>query len=152
MPTMLVVGLAVLAVYFASAYLVIRHREAQRGYDAFKCDSISSHTFDDDALHASEMISIGDRLISSPLPSLTIDRSAFRITVQSADGPVVLGIRRSDVDRMYTRRGVYGIGFSFKDTTHRADGVTVWCGSREPFWSKLGELGWLTSGPKSDLR
>lgn len=153
MPTMLVLGLMVLAAFFAGSYLVMRHREAQRGYDAFKCDSTSSYTFDADALHASEMITIGGRLMSRPLPSLVIDRSAFRITVQSAGGgPEVLGIRRSEVDRMYTRRGIYGVGFSFKDRTHRADGVTIWCGSREPLWSRLGELGWLTSGSKSEPR
>lgn len=144
MAAMFVLDLVVLAVFFIGSYVVVRIREARRGFDAFVSGSTSSYQFGDDAFHASQMVSIGGRLVSRPLPQLTVDQSAFRITLQAVEVPEVLGIWRSDVERMYTRRGIYGVGFSFKDRTHKADGLTIWCGSREPLWSTLAELGWLT--------
>jgi hypothetical protein len=150
MAAMFVLGLVVLTVFFVCSYLVMRFRVARRGFDAFTSDSTLSYVFDDDAFHASEMISIGSHLVSRPLPELMVDRSALRITLQSAGIPEVLGIWRLDVDHMYTRRGINGVGFSFKDGTHKADGLTIWCGSREPLWSTLAELGWLTSTSKSE--
>jgi hypothetical protein len=142
--TLLILASAAVAIFAVTSVLAIRSRDRRRGTDAFTSDLTRSYEFSADAFRTSGLVSVGGVLINHPLPEVVVDRSVLRIRLTSAGFPETLGIRRCDVSHVYTHRGVNGVGFGFKDRTHRADGVTIWCGSREPLWTALADLGWLT--------
>lgn len=140
----LVLASVVLGVYFGISYGVMRYLKSQRGSAAFLANSLTSYEFSGDSFRTHGLVSLGSILVEHPLPEVVVDREALQINLGSEGLPDSIGIRRSDVKCAYTRRGIRGVGFGFRDPCHRADGVTIWCGSRDPLWRALAERGWLT--------
>lgn len=136
-------GTVILLTAGAVVFIFFRIRESRRGYEAFLADLDDGYMFDGDAVRIRAMISVGRRLINRPLPEVIFDQTAFRIKLQASGLPGIIGIRRSEVQHIYLRRGVPGVGFTFKDKNHRADAVTIWCGSTEPMRTQLAERRWL---------
>lgn len=136
-------GTIILIIAGAVVVLFFWIRESRRGYGAFLAGFDEGYVFDDDAVRIRAMISVGRQLIDRPLSEVIFDRTVFCIKLHASGLPAVIGIRRSDVQRIYLRRGVPGIGFTFMDKNHRADAVTIWCGSSEPMRTELADRRWL---------